>query len=32
VTTGANVNNPAVRIGCYPTIVREGVVFARFAP
>lgn len=32
VTTGANVNNPAVRIGCYPATVREGVVFARLAP
>ena len=29
VTTGANVNNPAVRIGCYPVTVREGVVFVR---
>jgi nitrite reductase/ring-hydroxylating ferredoxin subunit len=32
VTTGANVNNPAVRIGCYPVTVRDGVVFVRLAP
>jgi len=32
VTTGANVNNPAVRIGCYPVTVREGVVFVRLTP
>lgn len=32
VTTGANVNNPAVRIRCYPVTVRDGVVFVRLAP
>jgi 3-phenylpropionate/trans-cinnamate dioxygenase ferredoxin component len=32
VTTGANVNNPAVRIGCYPVTVREGVIFVRLTP
>ena len=32
VTTGANVNNPAVRIGCYPVTIRDGVVFVRLAP
>jgi 3-phenylpropionate/trans-cinnamate dioxygenase ferredoxin component len=29
VTSGANVNNPAVRIGCYPVIVQEGALFVR---
>jgi nitrite reductase (NADH) small subunit len=31
VTTGANVNNPAVRIGCYPVILREGDLFVRLS-
>ena len=30
VTSGANVNNPALRIGCYPVIVQEGTLFVRF--
>jgi len=29
VTTGANMNNPAVRIGCYPVIVEAGGLFVR---
>ncbi len=29
VTSGANMNNPAVRIGCYPVILREGDLFVR---
>ena len=29
VTTGANVNNPAVRIGCYPVTVQDGALFVR---
>src|SRR4030095_4019372 len=32
VLTGANVNNPAVRIGCYPVTIRDGVVFVQLAP
>ena len=27
VTTGANANNPAVRIRCYPVAVEDGAVF-----
>lgn len=27
VTTGANVNNPAVRVGCYPVTVEQGELF-----
>ena len=27
VTTGANVNNPAVRVACFPTRVQNGAVF-----
>jgi nitrite reductase/ring-hydroxylating ferredoxin subunit len=27
VTTGANVNNPAVRMACFPVEVRDGGVF-----
>ena len=27
VTTGANANNPAVRIACYPVAVEGGAVF-----
>jgi nitrite reductase (NADH) small subunit len=27
VTTGANVNNPAVKVGCYPVAEREGALF-----
>ena len=26
VTTGANVNNPAVRVGCFPVTLRDGAV------
>ena len=29
VTSGANMNNPAVRIGCYPVIFQEGDLFVR---
>ena len=29
VTTGQNVNNPAVKIGCYPTTVHDGGIFVR---
>lgn len=32
VTSGANVNNPAVRVGCYPVTVQEGALFVRLAP
>jgi nitrite reductase (NADH) small subunit len=28
VTTGANVNNPAVTIACFPVTVENGVIFA----
>ena len=27
VTTGANANNPAVRVSCYPVTVEHGAVF-----
>ena len=27
VTTGANVNNPAVRVACYPIVERDGSLF-----
>ena len=27
VTTGANANNPAVKVGCYPVTVEQGAVF-----
>ena len=27
VTTGANTNNPAVRVGCYPVSVEQGSLF-----
>jgi nitrite reductase/ring-hydroxylating ferredoxin subunit len=27
VTTGANANNPAVRVGCYPVTVEQGSIF-----
>jgi len=27
VTTGANVNNPAVRVACFPVTVEDGQVF-----
>ena len=27
VTTGANVNNPAVKVACYPVAVEDGAVF-----
>jgi nitrite reductase/ring-hydroxylating ferredoxin subunit len=26
VTTGANVNNPAVKVGCYPITERDGAL------
>jgi 3-phenylpropionate/trans-cinnamate dioxygenase ferredoxin component len=28
VTTGANVNNPAVQIACFPVTVENGAIFA----
>jgi nitrite reductase (NADH) small subunit len=28
VTTGANVNNPAVKVTCFPVVVERGDVFA----
>jgi len=27
VTTGANANNPAVRVSCYPVTVEQGSIF-----
>jgi len=27
VTTGANVNNPAVKLACYPVTVEHGAVW-----
>ena len=27
VTTGANANNPAVRVSCYPVTVEQGTIF-----
>ncbi len=30
VTTGANVNNPAVRVACFPVVVENGAVFVEF--
>jgi nitrite reductase (NADH) small subunit len=27
VTSGANVNNPGVKVGCYPVVVRDGTLF-----
>jgi NAD(P)H-dependent nitrite reductase small subunit len=29
VTSGANVNNPAVRVACFPARVQDGAVFVR---
>jgi nitrite reductase/ring-hydroxylating ferredoxin subunit len=29
VTTGANMNNPTVRVGCYPVIEEAGGLFVR---
>ena len=31
VTTGANANNPAVRVGCYPVTVEQGAVYVALA-
>jgi nitrite reductase (NADH) small subunit/3-phenylpropionate/trans-cinnamate dioxygenase ferredoxin subunit len=31
VTTGGNVNNPAVKVGCYPVTEREGSLFVELA-
>ena len=31
VTTGANVNNPAVRVACYPVTVENGQIVVRLA-
>jgi 3-phenylpropionate/trans-cinnamate dioxygenase ferredoxin component len=31
VTTGANTNNPAVRVVCYPVTVEQGSVFVTLA-
>jgi nitrite reductase (NADH) small subunit len=30
VTTGANVNNPAVKVACYPITERDGSLFVDF--
>src|SRR5712691_8014272 len=27
VTTGANVNNPAIKLGCYPVVEEAGSIF-----
>jgi nitrite reductase/ring-hydroxylating ferredoxin subunit len=27
VTTGANANNPAIRVSCYPVTVEQGAIF-----
>ena len=32
VTTGANVNNPAVKVACYPVTVREEGLFVDLGP
>jgi nitrite reductase/ring-hydroxylating ferredoxin subunit len=32
VTSGANVNNPAVRVACFPAQVRDGAVFVELGP
>jgi nitrite reductase/ring-hydroxylating ferredoxin subunit len=29
VRTGANVNNPAVRVACFPVVVEDGAVFVQ---
>ncbi len=29
VTTGMNVNNPGVRVGCFPVVVEHGEVFVQ---
>jgi len=29
VTSGANVNNPAVRVACFPARVQDGAVFVQ---
>jgi nitrite reductase (NADH) small subunit len=31
VTSGANVNNPAVRVACFPARVQDGAVFVHVA-
>ena len=31
VTSGANVNNPAIKVGCYPVHVEGGAVFVEIA-
>jgi len=31
VTTGANVNNPAVRVACFPVAVENGAVYVEVA-
>jgi nitrite reductase (NADH) small subunit/3-phenylpropionate/trans-cinnamate dioxygenase ferredoxin subunit len=31
VTTGANVNNPAVKVACYPVTVRDGAILVDLA-
>ena len=30
VTTGANVNNPAVKVACFPVTVENGAIFIDF--
>ena len=27
VTTGANANNPAVKMACFPVVIEQGAVF-----
>jgi nitrite reductase (NADH) small subunit len=29
VTTGANVNNPVVTVGCYPVVEEQGVLYVQ---
>lgn len=31
VTTGANANNPAVKMACFPVAVEDGAVFVEFS-
>ena len=30
VKTGANVNNPAIKLGCYPVVEEAGSIFVEF--
>ena len=31
VSTGANVNNPAVKVACFPVSVEEGAIFVEIS-